>query len=112
MRPWEWRTAPNYWRIRRFRAATRRAKHDRFVYPFTLRYRDHAEFGCHSLIPGTSVDELVRGFNEARSLGGDFCLATHHWEIDHTMAGVLRAFLDYASQFSDTRFVMVEELFR
>ena len=58
------------------------AQHDRFVYPLVLRYRRHAEFGCHSLIPGTTLDELVSGFDEARALGGDFCLATHYWEID------------------------------
>jgi predicted deacetylase len=112
LRPWEWRTAQNFWQVRRFRARTGRARHDRFVYPFPLRYSHHTEFGCHSLIPGTTVDDLVRGFDEARSLGGDYCLATHHWEIDETLSGVLRSFLDHAARFSDTRFVMVEELFR
>jgi predicted deacetylase len=112
MRPWEWRTAQNFWRIRRYRAATGRAKHDRFVYPFALHYRHHTEFGCHGLIPGTTLEDLIRGFDEARSLGGDFCLATHHWEIDEPMAKVLRSFLDYAGRSSDTRFVTVEELFR
>ena len=111
MRPWEWRTAVNYWRIRRFRAATGRRRHDRFVYPYVLRYRNHAEFGCHGLIPGTTIDELVRGFEETRSFGGDFCLATHHWEIDATLHRVLRAFLDYAAQFPDVKFVAAEELF-
>jgi hypothetical protein len=111
MRPWGWRTAINFWRIRRFRAATGRQRRDRFVYPHVLRYRTHAEFGCHSLIPGTTLDELVRGFNEARTLGGDFCLATHYWEIDETMHGVLRRFLDHAASFADVRFVAAEELF-
>ena len=35
------------------------ARSDRFVYPFVLRYATHAEFGCHSLVPGTTLDELV-----------------------------------------------------
>ncbi len=38
--------------------ATGRAKADRLVYPHVLRYRNHAEFGCHSLIPGTTFEEL------------------------------------------------------
>ncbi len=42
----------------------------------------HAEFGCHSLVPGTTLEELVAGFEEARRAGGDFCLATHYWEVD------------------------------
>jgi hypothetical protein len=81
------------------------------VYPFVLRYRNHAEFGCHSLIPGTTLESLTGGFDEARALGGHFCLATHFWEIDDTLHGVLRRFLDYASAFSDVRFVAAEELF-
>ena len=50
--------------------------------PHVLRYADHAEFGCHSLIPGTTLEELVAGFDEARAAGGDFCLATHYWEVE------------------------------
>ena len=111
-RPWEWRTASNFWRVRRFRAATGRRRQDRFVYPFVLRYRNHAEFGCHSLIPGTTFEELAAGFDEARRLGGDFCLATHYWEVDAVMAGVLDRFLDYAASFDDVRLVPAEELFR
>lgn len=112
MRPWELRTAANYWRVRRFRGATGRRKSDRFIFPYVLRYGRHAEFGCHGLIPGTTFDELARGFDEARAAGGHFCLATHHWEIDETMAGVLRKFLDYAAGLPDVRFVPAEDLFR
>jgi predicted deacetylase len=112
IRPWELRTLLNFWRVRRVRAATGRGKRDRFVYPYVLRYRHHAEFGCHGLIPVTTLAELVRGFDEARALGGDFCLATHHWEIDARMAAVLRGFLDYAAGFAGVRFVAAEELFR
>jgi hypothetical protein len=111
MRPWEWRTVPNYLRVWRFRAATGRRRRDRFVYPFVLRYRNHAEFGCHSLIPGTTFDDLVRGFDEARAAGGHFCLATHYWEIDRAMHDVLVRFLDHAGRFPDVRFAAAEELF-
>ena len=112
MRPWELRTAVNFWRVRRFREATGRTKSDRLIFPHVLRYGRHAEFGCHGLIPGTTFDELARGFDEARAAGGHFCLATHHWEIDETMAGVLRKFLDYAAGFPEVRFVAAEDLFR
>jgi Uncharacterized protein conserved in bacteria (DUF2334) len=111
MRPWEWRTLANYQRIRRFRSATGRGRQDRFVYPHVLRYARHAEFGCHSLIPGTTFDELKRGFDEARALGGDFCIATHYWEVDATLRTVLVRTLDYMAQFPDVRFVPAEELF-
>jgi Uncharacterized protein conserved in bacteria (DUF2334) len=111
MRPWDARTFGNWLRVSRFRRATGRTRADRLVYPFVLRYGQHAEFGCHSLIPGTTVDELVQGFSEARDAGGDFCLATHYWEVDAAIKDVLCRFLDYAARFSDVRFVAAEDLF-
>ena len=96
MRPWDHMTPANWIRIAQFRRATGRTKGDRLIYPHVLRYSDHAEFGCHSLIPGTTVDELKAAFDEARAAGGDFCVATHYWEVNAAMKEVLLAFLDYA----------------
>ncbi|HEV8346887.1 MAG TPA: DUF2334 domain-containing protein [Vicinamibacterales bacterium] len=110
-RRWDGRTFANWRRVRAYRARTGRSRDDRFVYPHVLRYTRHAEFGCHSLIPGTTLDELTRGFEEARQAGGDFCLATHHWEVDLTLRDVMRRFLDHASRYADVRFVSAEALF-
>ena len=104
-------TPANWLRISQFRRSTGRSKSDRLIYPHVLRYADHAEFGCHSLIPGTTVEELTTAFDEARSAGGDFCLATHYWEVDGAMKTVLLKFLDYAASDRDVRFVAAEELF-
>jgi predicted deacetylase len=111
LRPWDLQTPGNWWRIRRYRDQTSRTKSDRLVYPHVLRYRNHGEFGCHGLIPHTSFEELQRGFDEARAAGGDFCLATHYWEVDATLKRVLVRFLDYAAGCAEVRFVPVEELF-
>jgi predicted deacetylase len=111
MRTWDARTPANWWRVRRFRRATGRLKSDRLVYPHPLRYATHAEFGCHSLIPGTTVEELTTSFNEARAAGGDFCLATHYWEVDSAMKDVMVRFLAFAARHDDVRFVAAEELF-
>jgi hypothetical protein len=111
MRAWDARTPGNWWRIRRFRAATGRGKGDRLVYPHVLRYARHAEFGCHSLVPGTTLPELRAGFDEARAQGGDFCLATHYWEVDAALKDVMLRFLDYAASHADVRFVAAEEIF-
>jgi hypothetical protein len=81
------------------------------IYPRVLRYARHAEFGCHSLIPGTTLDELVSGFEEARQAGGDFCLATHYWEVNAAMKDVLRRFLDHAARTPGVEFVSCEALF-
>jgi hypothetical protein len=76
-----------------------------------LRDATHGEFGCHSLIPGITLDDLTRGFEEARRHDGDFCLATHYWEIDAVLQRVLCEFLDYAGRQPGVRFVAAEELF-
>ena len=111
MRPWDRQTAANWWRVAAFRRATGRSRADQLVYPHVLRYADHAEFGCHSLIPGTALEALVAGFEEARRAGGDFCLATHYWEVSDAMKSVMLRFLDHAAQYADVRFVAAEELF-
>jgi predicted deacetylase len=111
MRPWDGRTLANWWRVRRFREATRRTKADQFVYPHVLRYSHHAEFGCHSLVPGTTLDDLVAGFDEARRCGGHFCLATHYWEVSDAMKTVMLRLIDHVAKLPDVRFVAAEELF-
>ena len=110
-RPFEARTLPNWVRIQRFRSRTGRGRRDPMVYPFVLRYSQHAEFGCHSLVPGTSLPGLIKGFEEARALGGDFCLATHYWEVDDRLGGIMCDFLAYVTRYSDVRLVSAEELF-
>jgi predicted deacetylase len=111
MRPWDLRTAANWWRVRQYRSRCGRTKADRMVYPFVLRYRRHAEFGCHSLIPGTTADELIREFEEARRAGGDFCIATHYWEVNDAMLDVLLRVIDHAAGCAGVRFTAAEELF-
>jgi len=111
MRPWDRRTAANWWAIQRYRQATGRTRRDPLVYPHALKYARHSEFGCHSLVPGTTVDMVLRQFEEAQKFGGNFCLATHYWEIDPPLKGVMRAFLDFAARQPDVRFVPAEELF-
>jgi hypothetical protein len=111
MRPWDYMTPANWLRVTSFRLGTRRTRADRLIYPYVLRYADHGEFGCHSLIPGTTVNELADAFDEAKEAGGDFCVATHYWEVDAAMKNVLLKFLDYAARDRDVRFVAAEELF-
>lgn len=111
LRPWDASTLGNWWRVRAYRTATNRGKSDAFVYPFVLRYTQHAEFGCHSLIPGTTVEQLMAGFDEARRAGGHFCIATHYWEIDQALKTVLLRFLDRVSGVPGVQFAPAEALF-
>jgi predicted deacetylase len=110
-RPWDGCTFSNWRRIQRFRRATGRDRSDALVYPHPLRYQDHAEFGCHGLIPTTTFEQLAAALDEARRFGGDFCLATHYWEVDTALKSILVRFLDYAEKIPGVRFVAVDELF-
>jgi peptidoglycan/xylan/chitin deacetylase (PgdA/CDA1 family) len=109
-KPWELATLMNYLKISLYRIRTRRSRKTRLIYPFPLRYKNHAEFGCHLLLPWTRADELIAGFEEARRFGGDFCLATHYWEIDDQMAAVLRRVVEHAER-AGARFVVADRLF-
>jgi hypothetical protein len=100
----------NYLRLLRYRRETGRSRTERLIYPRPLRYKNHAEFGCQLLKPGTTADELVAAFDEARQFGGDFCLATHYWEIDDRLAGVLRSIVEYAER-AGVDFVAADRLF-
>jgi predicted deacetylase len=111
-RPWDARTLPNWWRVARFRRAMGRSRADVLVYPHPLRYATHAEFGCHGLIPTTTLSQLIDGFEEARRSGGDFCLATHYWEVDARLKHIMLEFLDHAAGVPGVRFVSAEELFQ
>ena len=53
---------------------------------------------------------VLAGFEEARRLGGDFCLATHYWEIDDHMAAVLRTVVEHAER-AGAQFVPADALF-
>lgn len=111
MREWDGRTLQNWWRIRRYRSAKGHSKTDQFVYPHVLRYANHSEFGCHGLIPGTTVETLMAGFDDARRAGGDFCIATHYWEVDQTLKDVLLRFLDRIERVPGVQFGPAEALF-
>jgi predicted deacetylase len=111
LRQWDAWTPGNWWRVRQYRGAMGRTKADRLIYPHVLRYANHSEFGCYSLIPGTTVEELVAGFEEARRAGGHFCIATHYWEVDAVLKDVLRRVLDHAARYPDVEFVAAERLF-
>ncbi|MFN8526418.1 MAG: DUF2334 domain-containing protein [Chloroflexota bacterium] len=109
-RPWDVPTLRNYLRVTAHRRRTGRGRHDRLIYPWPLRYKRHAEFGCQPLVPRTTLEELLAQFEEARRFGGDFCLATHYWEIDDRLAGILQMLLAHAER-ADVQFVHADELF-
>ena len=109
-KPWGPATLGNYLRISAHRRRTGRSRRERLIYPWPVRYNRHAEFGCQPLVPRTTLEELLAAFEEARRFGGDFCLATHYWEIDGRLAGILDALIEHADR-AGVRWVPADELF-
>jgi peptidoglycan/xylan/chitin deacetylase (PgdA/CDA1 family) len=109
-KPWGPDTLRNYLLVWAHRRRTGRSRRERLIYPWPLRYKRHAEFGCQPLVPRTTLEELLAQFDEARRFGGDFCLATHYWEIDDRLAGMLDALIEHADR-AGVRWVPADELF-
>ncbi|MCC6176785.1 MAG: DUF2334 domain-containing protein [Chloroflexi bacterium] len=109
-KPWGVDTLRNYVRISAHRRRTGRSRRDRLIYPWPVRYNRHAEFGCQPLVPRTTLDALLSAFEEAQRFGGDFCLATHYWEIDDRLAALLDAFIEHADR-AGVEWVPADDLF-
>jgi hypothetical protein len=90
--------------------ATGRRRRDPLVYPHALRYARHAEFGCHTLVPGTTAENLRRHL-QRRARPVELLPRHALLEIDPTLKSEMRTFLDFAAGQPDVRFVPAEELF-
>ncbi|SRR5579884_120283 len=110
-KPWDRTTLGNYIRVTLYRLRLRRGRRAKIVYPFPLRYRNHAELGCHNLVPGVRAETLLAGLAEARRVGGSYCLATHYWELDEALLAELQAVIAAAAADPATRFVPAPALF-
>ena len=53
----------------------------------------------------------MAGFEEARRAGGNFCIATHYWEVDQALKDVLLRFLDRIERVPGVQFGAAEALF-
>jgi|SRR6266540_2166250 len=109
-KPWGLDTLRNYFLVVAHRRGTGCSRRERLIYPWPLRYNRHAEFGCQPLVPRSTLDELLEAFEEARRFGGDFCLATHYWEIDGRLASILDALIEHADR-AGVRWVRADDLF-
>ena len=112
MRPWDGRTLGNWWRVRALSRGDAAAVDARSL---RLSARAALRAARRVRLPQPDSGHDARGagggFEEARRAGGDFCLATHYWEVDARMKDVLLRFLDHASRVPDVRFVTAEALF-
>jgi len=89
------------------------------TYPTILEFKTHRELACFSLIPSTRMEELVRAFEVVERYEANFCLATHHWEMDaktkngykKTQREIFGEFLKFVEGKNGVVFSTIDELF-
>jgi len=54
-------------------------------YRFLIQFTEHNKLDCCSLISSTNLEDVIQKFNLAKRYNGNFCLATHYWEIELDM---------------------------
>ena len=74
--------------------------------------RGHAEFGCHSLIPATTLEELRAGFEKRAGSAATSVSRRITGKSTRRSSSVMRTFLDFAAGQPDVRFVPAEETVR
>ena len=76
-----WLSWRNWWRIKQWSIKAQLA------YPWVVRCSGHNEVYAHAVTPTSDLGHLRNELNQAASVGGVVCLATHFWEFDvkHTL---------------------------
>jgi len=84
-------------------------------YPNTLCFSRHKEFGCYTLHPKMSLQELKKGLEFAMKRGGNFCLATHYYTLieDSHLLAILKEFVSYTKRLGEgeIEYVKADRLF-
>ncbi len=87
-------------------------------FPWIIDLGDHREIACRSVTPGASISRNKTSIDQARSVDGVCCLATHYWEMDAPSVVVgdpsvgehLERLLEYASSQPGTERVSLGDL--
>lgn len=80
-------------------------------YPYVLDFDNHKEFGCYSLIGSTHFEDLFARLRFAEKKKGDFCVATHYWEVlAADLKPTLMQLIREAQTIEGIQFVTVDQL--
>ena len=83
-------------------------------YPRVLCFSRHKEFGCYTLHPPVSLQDLKEGLRFAMESGGNFCLAVHYWALieDNRLFDTFTKFLSYIKTLEEEiKYVEADRLF-
>ena len=108
---WEKSNIQNACKYHFFKLGKSLSSGEQVKYPFLVNYPTHSELECYSLIPGTTLDSLKKGFEFVRNYNGVFCLTTHYWEIQGETLRTLESFLTYVMQIPNVKFCNDKEIF-
>lgn len=82
-------------------------------YPYILKFKDHKEMACYSFNKNTDINYLKNGFEYVLQKNGNFCIATHHWELlqNKKMLFDFYEFIKYVKKHKNIKFIKASELF-
>lgn len=105
-RPFELNNVVNFIKRKSFQL-----KNKCFYYPFPIKFINHSELDCFSLISSTDFDTLRQRFELAVNYGGNFCLALHYWEAHGTLYDMFIKFISYLNEYDKIEFVNDKNIF-
>jgi len=109
-RPFEMRNIFYFSKRQYFRWKEKKGKN--VPYPRAMRFKNHWVLNCYSLTPSTRLEELMQGLELVVKYNGDFCLATHYWEIKKGKTEeIFRIFHNYLCRFMNLKYIGVNNFF-
>lgn len=69
-------------------------------YPFLLDFKSYKIHPSYSLTPQVSFNDIKKKFDICLSIGANFCIATHHWELSENpiLRDNLLRLIEYATK--------------
>lgn len=68
-----------------------------YEYPFVMDYKTHKELLAYGLVPGVSIDRLIKQYKFCKKQSAPFVLSVHYWELlkHHFLLEVFYKFMNF-----------------
>ncbi|MEM7818245.1 MAG: DUF2334 domain-containing protein [Candidatus Aenigmatarchaeota archaeon] len=68
-----------------------------YEYPFVMDYKTHKELLAYGLVPGVSIDRLIKQYKFCKKQSAPFVLSVHYWELlnCYQLLNIFEHFIQY-----------------
>jgi len=93
---YDWRYIKNVLMLSLFRIS-----HEQGIrYPHVIKFKEHKELYCYSIVPSIDFNEIKKGFYFSKKKNGIFCVAMHSATINEANLNMLRKIVKESSKFN------------